>query len=160
MEAPGSGRRSERAIQLHTEGANCAQSVACAFAADFGLEPEAVMRMATGFGGGMGRMAGVCGAVTGAFLVLGMARGMRFAREGEAKERTYAMVRQMATRFRAANGALGCRELLGLDIGTPEGMAAAKARDAFATTCTGYIASAVGTLEEMLADQLGGAEGR
>ncbi len=146
----GDSARSERALELHRGGANCAQSVACAFAADFGFDAGEVMRVATGFGGGMGRMAGVCGAVTGAFLVLGMARGMQAPEEQEAKERTYAMVRELAGRFRQANGALGCRELLGVDIGTPQGMAEAKARDAFDTQCAGYIASAVGMLEQML----------
>ncbi len=143
--------RSERAQKLHAQGANCAQSVACSFAPDYGLDGETVMRLATGFGGGMGRMAGVCGAVTGAFIVIGMARGMHSAVDVEAKERAYATVREIAARFREANGALGCRELLGVDIGTPEGMAAAKARNAFGTSCMEYVRSAVEILEQELA---------
>jgi C_GCAxxG_C_C family probable redox protein len=142
--------RADRAAELHAKGANCAQSVVCAFAESYGVDGQAAMRAATGFGGGMGRLASTCGAVTGAFMVLGLAHGMRTPGEAEAKERTYAEVREFAKRFAAKNGNLACRDLLGVDIGTPEGLARARDEKLIATRCPGFILGAVAILEEML----------
>jgi C_GCAxxG_C_C family probable redox protein len=142
--------RADRAAELHAKGANCAQSVACAFAESLGVDEQTMMRAATGFGGGMGRLASTCGAVTGAFMALGLAHGMRTPGEAEAKERTYADVREFAKRFAAKNGNLACRDLLGVDIGTPEGLARAREEKLVATRCPGFILDAVAILEEML----------
>ncbi len=142
----------DEALALHDRGANCAQAVLGAFAEKLGLDAETAMRVATGFGGGMGRLAGTCGAVTGAFMALGLARGMRKPEEKEAKEAAYALVREFARRFAERNGALACRDLLGEDIGTPKGLQAAREKNLFATRCAGYIRDAAGILESMLTD--------
>ena len=78
--------RVDTAAGLHGQGANCAQAVLCAFAGELGLDAETAMRAATGFGGGMGRLAGTCGAVTGAIMAIGLARGMRAPGDQQAKE--------------------------------------------------------------------------
>jgi len=140
----------EQALALHDRGANCAQAVLGAFSENLGLDRESAMRVATGFGGGMGRLAGTCGAVTGAFMSLGLARGMRQPEEAQAKEAVYALVREFARRFAGMHGSLACRDLLGEDIGTPEGMRRAKEGNLFATLCTGYIRDAVRIVEETL----------
>ena len=140
----------EAALALHERGANCAQAVLGAFSQKLGLEGESAMRVATGFGGGMGRLAGTCGAVTGAFMALGLARGMRKPEEAEAKETTYGLVREFARRFTERSGALACRDLLGEDIGTPQGLKAAREKKLFSTRCAGYIRDAVGIVEDML----------
>jgi C_GCAxxG_C_C family probable redox protein len=142
--------REAQATTLHSEGCNCAQSVLSVFAEDFQCDKPLALRIATGFGGGMGRMGGSCGAVTGAFMVLGLAKGMRRAEDASAKETTYALAREFAERFKAKHGALLCRDLLGVDLGTPEGYAAARERNLFATRCNGYIEDAVRILEDML----------
>jgi C_GCAxxG_C_C family probable redox protein len=142
--------RIDAASQLHTRGANCAQAVVCVFAEGLGLDKETAMRAATGFGGGMGRLAETCGAVTGAFMTLGLARGMRSPEEAATKESTYALVREFARRFSEKNGSLACRDLLEADIGTADGMKRAREANLFAVRCTGYIRDAVGILEEML----------
>ncbi len=142
--------RADTAADLHGRGANCAQSVVCAFASEMGVDAETAMRMATGFGGGMGRLAGTCGAVTGAIMVLGLARGMRKPGDAQAKETAYGLVRDFAARFSAAHGALACRDLLGVDIGTPDGLAKARSEGLFASRCTGYIRGAVDILDGML----------
>ena len=145
--------RPERADQLHAQGANCAQSVACAFAEDLGADRALTLRLATGFGGGMGRTGGTCGALTGAFMALGIAFGMTETGDQPAKERTYALVAECSRRFRERTGALSCRDLLGLDLGTPEGRQTAKDRNLFATQCAGYITTAAGIVEELLREQ-------
>lgn len=142
----------DEALALHDRGANCAQAVLGAFAEKLGLDREDAMRVATGFGGGMGRLAGTCGAVTGAFMALGLARGMREPEQADAKETVYGLVREFARRFAEQNGALACRDLLGEDIGTPKGLQAARDKNLFAARCGGYIRDAAGILESMLTD--------
>ena len=142
--------RESEAVSLHAKGFNCAQAVLAVFSAELGLDTETAMRVATGFGGGMGRLGNTCGAVTGAFMVLGLSRGMRRAEDAAAKESTYALVREFGEQFREKHSALDCRELLGVDIGTAEGRQAAKERGLFTTLCHGLIRDAVILLEKML----------
>ena len=97
--------RSDKAESLFLSGLNCAQSVFCAFADEFGMDEETAKRVACGLGGGVGRMREVCGAVTGATLVLGM-------RHGPDKAAVYPKVQEFVARFKAESGAIVCRELL------------------------------------------------
>jgi len=83
------------------------------------------LKLASGFGGGMGRLAETCGAVTGAFMAMGLKFGAATA-EREAREPIYARVRELAARFKACHGSLICRDLLGCDLSTPEGFALAQ----------------------------------
>ena len=113
-----------RAEELFRAGYNCAQAVACAFCDVTGLETAAAARMASSFGGGMGRLREVCGAVSGALLVLGLCMGYDDPTDPAAKAQHYRLVREFAGRFQAENGSLICRELL-KDVptvpgGTPE----------------------------------------
>ena len=143
-------QKESESASLHQKGCNCAQAVLAVFSADLGLDRETAIRVATGFGGGMGRLGNTCGAVTGAFMVLGLARGMRRAEDAAAKESTYALVREFAEKFREKHAALDCRELLGVDIGTAEGRQAAKERGLFTTLCNDLIRDAVMIVEKML----------
>ena len=102
----------ERATALFQEGYNCAQAVFCAFADVTGLDLETSARLASSFGGGLGRLREVCGAVSGAAMVLGMAEGYADPKDAQAKKDHYARVRDFAARFREANGSIVCRELL------------------------------------------------
>ncbi len=145
--------RSERAEQLFQQGTNCAQAVSCAFAEDLGADRGLTMRLATGFGGGMGHTGGTCGALTGAFMALGLAFGMKDAADQAAKQKTYALVAEADRRFRGRAGALSCPDLLGLDIGTAEGLQAARDRNLFKTQCPGYVRTAAGIVEELLREQ-------
>ena len=111
--------RIETAVSRFAEGFNCSQAVFSAYAE--GLETETALKIASGFGGGMGRMAETCGAVTGAMMVLGLRFGAA-SPDREAKELIYARIREFADRFKARNGSLDCRDLLGCDISTPEGL--------------------------------------
>jgi C_GCAxxG_C_C family probable redox protein len=145
--------RVDHALQLHAKGCNCAQAVLCAFAEEQGISQESALRLATGFGGGMGRTSGACGALTGAVMVLGLARGMRRPEDAAAKEPTYALVAEFIRRFRQEQGGVDCTELLGLDLGTPDGLAAARKGNLFATKCNDFIRAAVLLVEEMLGER-------
>lgn len=101
-----------KARDLFLEGYNCAQAVAAAFAPEMGLDEKTVLRLASGFGGGMGGMRGVCGAVSGMCMVLSMLGGYDDASDMEAKKHLYADIRLHCEQFRAQYGTLLCRDLL------------------------------------------------
>ena len=102
----------EKARALFLEGYNCAQAVLCAFEDLTGLDRETSARLASSFGGGMGRMREVCGTVSGALLVLGQLYGYSDPSDPEAKKEHYHLVQEFARRFRETNGTIICRELL------------------------------------------------
>ena len=141
----------ERARQLFLEGYNCAQAVVCAFGDVTGLDTDVAARMASSFGGGMGRLREVCGTVSGAALVLGIARGYSDPRDLKAKTAHYHRVQAFARRFREINGSIVCRELLrGVEVATgpdPE----ARTREYYQKRpCPTLAWQAARILEEML----------
>ena len=145
--------KAQRAKALFLEGYNCAQAVAGAFAPEMGLPLDTVARMAGGFGGGMGRMREVCGAVSGMTLAASALRGYSDPQAGPAKTGTYAMIQALAGCFRAQNGSIICRELLGL--ARPEGTPQAEARTPEyykKRPCPELVAMAAQILEEWLAE--------
>ncbi len=99
------------AAQLFVGGYNCAQSVAAAFSDVTGLTPEQSAKMVSAFGGGMGRMREVCGAVSGMFFVLGTLYGYDKP-DPEAQKAIYASVQTLAEAFRQQAGSIICREIL------------------------------------------------
>ena len=136
-------------------GYNCAQAVAIAFADELGVDEERAARLASSFGGGMGKMREVCGAVSGALLVYGALRGNSDPEDGEAKKQHYANVRDFADRFKAEHETIICRELLhniGLkkDIGgDPE----ERTPEYYRTRpCVRFVETAATILEQMLAE--------
>jgi len=137
------------ANDLHDQGYNCSQSVFAALAVELGLEQEVALKVAAPLGGGIGRTGQTCGAVTGALLALGLVYG-NTSPDSAAKDRNYAVAREFMARFTAKNGSLRCRELLGADISTPEGLADARARGRFKAVCGGYVMDAVEIAVEML----------
>ena len=144
--------RIETAVSRFADGFNCSQAVLSAYAGEFGLDDDTALKIASGFGGGMGRMADTCGAVTGAFMVLGLQYGQASS-DREAKEGIYARIREFADRFQARNGSLVCRDLLGCDISTPEGLQHAKDEKLLTTICPKFVRDASEILGEMLAQE-------
>jgi C_GCAxxG_C_C family probable redox protein len=140
----------ETAVSRFADGFNCSQAVLSTYADDLGLDEETALRIAAGFGGGMGRMGETCGAVTGAMMVLGLKFG-NTSPSREAKDQMYARIREFAERFKTRNGSLACRDLLGCDISTAEGHKAAAERGLFTTVCPKLVRDAAEILEEMLA---------
>ena len=112
--------KGEIAKQNFMNGYNCSQAVLLAFCEDFGLEKETALKISQPFGGGMGRMREVCGTVTGMFMVLGLAVGNADAKDAENKKNVYKSVQELAEEFKADNGSIICRELLGFQKSRPE----------------------------------------
>ena len=107
--------RVARARNFFTSGYNCAQAVAMAFDDVMTMDTTTVARIAAPFGGGMGRMREVCGAVSGMTMVAGFLSPCPTADDPVAKKANYTLVQNFAEKFRAQNGAIVCRTLLGLD---------------------------------------------
>jgi C_GCAxxG_C_C family probable redox protein len=143
--------RVQTALERFNNGFNCSQSVLSSFSEQFGLDCEKAFKVATGFGGGM-HMAGTCGAVTGAFMVLGLKYGNSTAQNRQAKEKTYEMVSQFTDRFKRRNKSVECGKLLDCDISTPEGMKEAQDKGLFTSVCPRVVQDAAEILEEMLAE--------
>ena len=102
----------EKAAELFVNGSNCAQAVAVAFCDVTGMEPELVAKLSSSFGGGMGRMREVCGAVSGMYLVLGWLYGYDTPGDDVSQKALYADVQAMGARFREQAGSIVCREIL------------------------------------------------
>ena len=105
--------RKEIAQEYFKKGYNCAQSVVMAFHDLTGLTEEESARLASSFGGGLGRMREVCGAVSGMAIVLGILFGYDDPKVPGAVGKHYALVQELAGKFREKNGSIVCRELLG-----------------------------------------------
>ena len=103
---------SEKAAELFVQGYNCAQAVAVAFCDVTGLEPDFTAKISSGFGGGMGRLREVCGAVSGMFMVLSHLYGYDDPNADAEKKQLYARVQALGNKFRDINGSIICRELL------------------------------------------------
>ena len=101
-----------KAAELFLSGYNCAQAVAVAFTDVTGLTEAQAAKMASAFGGGMGRMREVCGAVSGMLMVLSFVYGYDTPGDDISKKRLYGQVQALAAGFRAENGSIICREIL------------------------------------------------
>ncbi len=119
----------EKAGELFLKGYNCSQSVFTAFAYRFGIDEETALKLTAGLGGGVGRLREVCGAVSGAAMVIGSICSATEGDDEKSKKRNYELVREFADRFTAIHGSVVCRELLKLGVkaeasATPEGRTA------------------------------------
>lgn len=113
--------KKDKIIEQFKNGHNCSQSILTGYAEDLGLENHTALKIATGFGGGFGRSGETCGAVTGAFMVLGLKHGQSSISEKEGRAKTQESVRNFISDFKEKHGALNCKDLLGCDISTEEG---------------------------------------
>jgi C_GCAxxG_C_C family probable redox protein len=107
---------SDLARELFNKGYNCSQSVFAAFCDETGLSNDTALKIASSFGGGMGRLREVCGAVTGMFMVVGTKYGYTDASDERAKTGHYRLIQDLAKQFEKENGSIICRELLGISI--------------------------------------------
>jgi C_GCAxxG_C_C family probable redox protein len=141
----------DQAIDCFAQGFSCSQAILSTYGADLGLDRETALRVAGGFGGGMARMAETCGAVTGAFMVIGLKHGMTKVEDQGAKTKTYKLIQEFVKRFKAHNsGTIICRELLGCDLSTSEGMRLFSEKDLIHTKCPKFISDSAEIIEELL----------
>jgi C_GCAxxG_C_C family probable redox protein len=138
-----SSKLADRAAARFAEGFNCAQSILLPFTGTRRLSRISAMRLASPFGAGIGRLGGTCGAVTGAIMALGLRHGHTKATIVRGKEEAYRLARDLVHRFVERNGSLNCKDLLGCDLGTPEGAQIARDWDFHHTRCPKFVRDAV-----------------
>lgn len=97
------------------EGYNCSQAVALAFSDEIGLDRETLLKITSSFGGGMGRLREVCGAVSGMFIIAGLLQGYTSPEDLSKKAEHYALIQRLAGLFKEKNGSYVCRELINGD---------------------------------------------
>jgi C_GCAxxG_C_C family probable redox protein len=142
--------RIDVAGETFSKGYNCAQAVFSAYAPVMQVRQDDALKISTGFGGGMGRLQEVCGAVTGATMVIGCANGVLDSSDTASKQKAYALVQELAARFREIHGSILCRELLGCNLNTPEGRKEMSDRSLTKTVCLPCVRDACTILEETM----------
>ncbi len=106
--------RAKKGMALFKEGYNCSQAVFLAFSDLYNIEESMALKLSSSFGGGMGRLREVCGAVSGMFMVAGVLYGYEDPKDHTAKSEHYARIQELAAKFTEINHSIICRELLGL----------------------------------------------
>jgi C_GCAxxG_C_C family probable redox protein len=143
----------ERSVELFKEGFCCSQAVFATYAEQWGLDRELFLKITDAFGGGIGGMAGICGAVIAAIMAIGLKYGRTRPDDDEAKQKTRTLVKEFVKQFKDRNGSIECKQLLGVDISIPEGMALANKNGVFDSKCPKLVADAVEILDGILADR-------
>lgn len=142
--------RSERAKALFLEGYNCAQAVVGAFSNELSVDFGTLMRTVSSFGGGMGRLREVCGAVSGMFFVTGALFGYDDPKAKDEKAEHYRLIQTLAEKFREKNGSIICRELLGEETKKVTHIPAERTTAYYRKRpCVELVADAVLVLEEV-----------
>ena len=141
--------KGDAAVALMDAGGNCAQAVLAPFCEELGLDGKRALRIAPGFGAGFGGNQEICGAVTGAVMAIGLKHGQERPGDQEAKEKAYALTRELMARFRAEFGSCFCRDLLGVDLLTEEGQRRYREEGLGKRICRPCVSGAVRILETL-----------
>jgi len=140
----------DQAADTFKNGFNCAQAVFATYAEEFGIDRTEALKISCGFGAGMGRRQEVCGAVSGAILLIGCKHGKTIREDNAANELTYKLVRELSEKFIAKHGSISCKELLGCNLLTPEGQQFFKENNFRDIKCALYVHDASELAEAML----------
>ena len=139
--------RKEKALKLYQSGYNCAQSIVGAFEDLLEKRTNTMIDMATGFGGGMGRLQQTCGAVSGAFMVMSSLYNQS---EKSSKEQLNHDIQYFARTFNHIHGDLNCKNLIEYNLNDPEEHELAKRNRIFEKKCTQFIETSVELVEDIL----------
>lgn len=142
--------KEQKAIQLFRSGSNCAQSVLSVYSEELRIDNSMAMNISSGFGGGMGRLQKTCGAVTGAFMVLGVFNSQKYAESKESKDQTILMIQKFSDKFISINGSLNCKTLLNTDLNTEEGRQLAREKKLFEKVCEKCVGDSIKILDEFI----------
>lgn len=143
-------KRVESAVICFEEGFSCSQAVLSTFGPALGLDRDTALKVAAAFGGGMAGRGETCGVVSGALMVIGLRYGRTRTDDEEANERAYTLAQEFVKEFESRNGSVFCRDLLGYDISTPEGLGSARQENLRTTRCINFVRGAAEILEELL----------
>jgi C_GCAxxG_C_C family probable redox protein len=141
--------RVKLALEAFNNKYNCAQSVLMAWPELIASDRSLALRQACGFGGGMGRLQGTCGTVTGSYMIIGLSMGAELP-DDLIKDEIAAVVREFTEKFLELNHTTSCRELTGVDLNTTEGREASRQPAIKVNVCSKCVADAVSILEDIL----------
>lgn len=139
--------QANEAVKCFDSGFNCAQAVFSTYCEQLGLDKKTALKLSCGLGAGMGRMGDTCGAVTGAYLLIGLKHGKCVEGDNRPKEKTYELVQEFSKRFKQRNGSTICKELIQVDFkdGDPQ-----KVTEQVQAVCPHVVRDAAEIIEEML----------
>lgn len=141
--------KKDKAKTIYDSGFNCAQSVLKPFADQLDIDVNSAMKLASGFGAGMGRTQGTCGALTGAYMVLGLKYG-EYAPDDDSTDDVIEKIQQLTREFEDEHGFTNCRDLLNVDLKTDEGQKEFDAKNLHNTVCSLCVNSTVSFLEDII----------
>lgn len=139
----------QKALDLFNSGLNCSQSILTAFGEPFGVDAENAKKLGRPWGGGVGRMGQMCGALSGAIMVLGFSQNGGVD-EAQARNNIYSSIQKLVRGFENRNGTAVCKELLGADISTAEGQRKMKEEMLAKKLCPKFVKDAAEILGELL----------
>jgi len=138
----------EKAVTRFLDGYNCAQSVLLTMFEQWNGKNELIPRIATAFGGGIGRCGSVCGALAGGVMVLGIKYGTNEP-SAEKRLKAYELSQRLYKQFETQHGSVLCRELIGYDLSNPDELEKARKAKVFEEKCANFVRSAIEILEEL-----------
>lgn len=142
--------KTQKAVEYFSKGYNCSQAIFTAFNEDNKISEKTALKMSCGFGAGCGRLGLTCGAVSGAYLIIGQKYGKFREDDNAAKEKTYEKVREFSQRFIDRNKSVNCTDLLDCHLGTPQGMEKAHKEGLVAKICPRLVRDAAEILGEII----------
>ena len=143
-------KKTNQAIELFPTKFNCSQTTLGVFAEELGVDFKKATDMATGFGAGLAYQGKTCGAVTGAYMAIGLISGTQFNENEMVKENTLQWIRKFNEYFISKYGSVECKHLIGYDLGIPEELEKAREEGVFTKKCSNYVEEAIKFIEEYM----------
>ena len=140
----------KKAISLFNSGFNCSQSVLSAYSDNLSLDNQTALSVACGFGAGMGRLQGTCGAITGAYMVFGIYCSNKYIDNGERKDKSYLMIQDFNRRFIERHKTTDCRLLLNCDLRTEDGQQQFHIQNLLEIVCENCIKDSIQLINEQI----------
>lgn len=137
----------QKAVETFSQGYNCSQAVLSVYSEELKIDKKQTLKIAQGFGAGMGRLQEVCGAVTGAFMVISLMYGSHDNADIETREKVYGLINEFKKRFENKNNSIICRDLLGVDLVSGDKQENVKR---VKEVCPVMVQNAVEILEELI----------
>jgi C_GCAxxG_C_C family probable redox protein len=142
--------KAKEAKKQFEKGFSCAPAVLSAYSEQLGLEKELALKVACGFGGGIGRTGRTCGAVTGAIMVIGLTHGQADLGDEESRQKTHKLVKKFIDEFTARHGSIECRQLIGYDLSDSAESKLARKKKVFENKCPSFVYDSACILENVL----------
>lgn len=142
--------KAETAEKQFEKGVSCAPAVLSTYSEQFGLGKELALKLACGFGGGIGRTGRTCGAVTGAVMVIGLKHGQANLGDEESRQETHKLVGEFIDKFIAFHGSVECKELIGYDLSNSTELKSARESRVFESKCPRFVYDSARILEDIL----------